>query len=500
MANITIVKLKVRRGSDAQRKTIVLDQGEVGFTLDTNRLFVGDGSTYGGRSVGGKNIGPFADISNLGPDNSPGMQVGDIGYADSRLYMLTSTNYNDSLSGYAYIGNIADDVTLEFDSDNKLTVRKDTFLNSEYFEPTFFGAGLLSSIGGVMSVNLNTEYLEISNAKISPIASSITKREIASTALSSGLIGGDNTPIKLKINSDQFEFNIDEKLQLKSLGTQTIPVSSWAGRSGSNLVNSGLSINSVTGKIEANLRTVDVNTFSLNDGKISLYGATSAATENPFLETRNGLIKNFSSSIFDVITGLELSGSNTGDQVPIGTILPHARSWTDSVPAGFLLANGRTMSQTTYSDLYGVIGTSYGDGDGGGTTFSLPNLTGGGLPAVLYGHGALAPNSDDFASGSQKFITGDADAGSAILSGFGINFIIKYRQDPLLNIFNGAPNAASIEAIGRNNNQVYHGTDSTGSPVMLSSAGFITFALSGDVRKPDSDGTFDKYAIPIFNY
>ena len=209
MANITIVKLKVRRGSDAQRKTIVLDQGEVGFTLDTNRLFVGDGSTYGGRSVGGKNIGPFADISNLGPDNSPGMQVGDIGYADSRLYMLTSTNYNDSLSGYAYIGNIADDVTLEFDSDNKLTVRKDTFLNSEYFEPTFFGAGLLSSIGGVMSVNLNTEYLEISNAKISPIASSITKREIASTALSSGLIGGDNTPIKLKINSDQFEFNIN---------------------------------------------------------------------------------------------------------------------------------------------------------------------------------------------------------------------------------------------------------------------------------------------------
>ena len=499
MANITIVKLKVRRGSDAQRKTIVLDQGEVGFTLDTNRLFVGDGSTYGGRSVGGKNIGPFADISNLGPDNSPGMQVGDIGYADSRLYMLTSTNYNDSLSGYAYIGNVTDDVTLEFDSDNKLKVKQDAFLETGYFRPTFFGDGLLSS-AGVMSVNLNTQYLEISNAKISPIASSITKREIASTALSSGLLGGDNTPIKLKINSDQFEFNTDEKLQLKSLGTQTIPVSSWAGQSGSNLVGSGLSINSVTGKLETNLRTVDVNTFSLNDGKISLFGATSSATENPFLETRNGLIKNFSSSIFDVITGLELSGSNTGDQVPIGTILPHARSWTDSVPAGFLLANGRTMSQTTYSDLYGVIGTSYGDGDGGGTTFSLPNLTGGGLPAVLYGHGALAPNSDDFASGSQKFITGDDSTDSAILSGFGVNFIIKYKQDAVLNIFNGAPNAASIEAIGRNNNQVYHGTDSTGSPVMLSSAGFITFALSGDVRKPDSDGTFDKYAIPVFNY
>ena len=140
MANITIVKLKVRRGSDAQRKTIVLDQGEVGFTLDTNRLFVGDGSTYGGRSVGGKNIGPFADISNLGPDNSPGMQVGDIGYADSRLYMLTSTNYNDSLSGYAYIGNIPDNDSLEFDSDNTLQIKKGSFLKRAPFleEGPFF--------------------------------------------------------------------------------------------------------------------------------------------------------------------------------------------------------------------------------------------------------------------------------------------------------------------------------------------------------------------------
>jgi len=49
MANISIVKLKVRRGSDAQRKTIVLDQGEIGYTLDTRRLFVGDGSTFGGQ-------------------------------------------------------------------------------------------------------------------------------------------------------------------------------------------------------------------------------------------------------------------------------------------------------------------------------------------------------------------------------------------------------------------------------------------------------------------
>ena len=76
MANVTIVKLKIRRGSDAQRKTIVLDQGEVGYTLDTRRIFVGDGVTEGGNSVGAKTVGPFNDKANLGPavGQSPGLQ------------------------------------------------------------------------------------------------------------------------------------------------------------------------------------------------------------------------------------------------------------------------------------------------------------------------------------------------------------------------------------------------------------------------------------------
>ena len=212
MANISIVKLKVRRGSDAQRKTIVLDQGEIGFTLDTRRLFVGDGSTFGGRSVGTKNIGPFTNSSSLGPNSSPGMQIGDIGYADSRLYMLTSTNYSDSLSGYSYIGTVPDETLIKFNSDNKLTIPSQTGagvdtgqFDSTFLKESFFGTGLLSAVGGVVNVDLNTTYLELSNSKISPVANSITEREIATTALSSGLIGGNDVPIKLEIISSHLK-------------------------------------------------------------------------------------------------------------------------------------------------------------------------------------------------------------------------------------------------------------------------------------------------------
>lgn len=46
---------------------------------------------------------------------------------------------------------------------------------------------------------------------------------------------------------------------------------------------------------------------------------------------------------------------------------------TASAPAGYLLCNGGAISRTTYANLFAVIGTSYGAGDGS-TTFNLPNL------------------------------------------------------------------------------------------------------------------------------
>ena len=56
---------------------------------------------------------------------------------------------------------------------------------------------------------------------------------------------------------------------------------------------------------------------------------------------------------------------------PVGTVIAFAGS---SSPAGWLLCNGSAVSRETYADLFAVIGTTYGSGDGS-TTFNLPNLT-----------------------------------------------------------------------------------------------------------------------------
>ena len=46
-----------------------------------------------------------------------------------------------------------------------------------------------------------------------------------------------------------------------------------------------------------------------------------------------------------------------------------------TAPTGWLMCDGSAVSRTTYADLYAVIGTTYGSGDGS-TTFNLPDLRG----------------------------------------------------------------------------------------------------------------------------
>lgn len=66
--------------------------------------------------------------------------------------------------------------------------------------------------------------------------------------------------------------------------------------------------------------------------------------------------------------GVEISGG-TGE-ADTGTIVPHGNG---STPTGWLLCNGSAVSRTTYSDLFAVIGTTWGSGDGS-TTFNLPDF------------------------------------------------------------------------------------------------------------------------------
>jgi microcystin-dependent protein len=71
-------------------------------------------------------------------------------------------------------------------------------------------------------------------------------------------------------------------------------------------------------------------------------------------------------------TKYDFSGANlTGiEGIPTATIVPWSSA---SVPTGFLECNGQAVSRSTYADLFAIVSTTYGTGDGA-STFNVPNL------------------------------------------------------------------------------------------------------------------------------
>jgi microcystin-dependent protein len=60
-------------------------------------------------------------------------------------------------------------------------------------------------------------------------------------------------------------------------------------------------------------------------------------------------------------------------RIPVGSIIPYG---TSLAPTGWLICDGSAVNRVgTYADLFAVIGTTYGAGNGT-TTFNLPNLKG----------------------------------------------------------------------------------------------------------------------------
>lgn len=89
---------------------------------------------------------------------------------------------------------------------------------------------------------------------------------------------------------------------------------------------------------------------------------------------------------------------------PAGTIVAYGG---DNPPAGWFMCAGGTVSRSTYSTLYSVIGNRFGHGDGS-TTFHLPDLRG----RFLRGRDAGAGRDDD--RGSRGTMNPGGASGDAV--------------------------------------------------------------------------------------
>ena len=159
-----------------------------------------------------------------------------------------------------------------------------------------------------------------------------------------------------------------------------VPVCETAPTNNSDLANKkyiddGLSAKQDTLVSGTNIKTIN-GTSVLGSGNIDA-GASipiqDTAPLNPeeddlWIDTANeNELKYYNGSSWEIV-----SGEITGDTLPIGAIIPYGST---TAPTNWLVCDGSAVSRTTYAELFAVIGTSYGAGDGS-TTFNLPNLKG----------------------------------------------------------------------------------------------------------------------------
>jgi len=86
--NNTIIKLLARRGSDLERKSIILSEGEFGYVVDTKRLYIGDGFTPGGIPTSVRFHNTTTNITSIGES----VQINDLVYKSdtNEIYKLVS--------------------------------------------------------------------------------------------------------------------------------------------------------------------------------------------------------------------------------------------------------------------------------------------------------------------------------------------------------------------------------------------------------------------------
>jgi microcystin-dependent protein len=166
----TIIKLLARRGSDIERKSIILAEGEFGYVVDTKRLYIGDGFTPGGIPTGVRFHNTTTNITTIGES----VQINDLVYKSdtNEIYKLVSGT-GSSVSDWELISSpkyvYTDNATLSSTSAGVLFVKE---VSGQHISTAALGQGIekvsnkisLSGSIAIDSIKLKGSTLQLPNS------------------------------------------------------------------------------------------------------------------------------------------------------------------------------------------------------------------------------------------------------------------------------------------------------------------------------------------------
>ena len=209
------------------------------------------------------------------------------------------------------------------------------------------------TVGGVVQ-QPNTDFTVTSDGTTTTLTITNGNSEDSATEVMALAFGNTKSVFAFPVTGEALAAS-ETPITLKGHASQT-----------ADLLNITDSSNTTLAKVAADgdLTCVDVTA----SGNAAVTGTLSAAATTASSLTVNGATQ--------VNGDLTVTGTATIaggiSALPPGAVVPYAGG---SAPTGFLVCDGTAVSRSTYSTLFGIIGETYGVGDGS-STFNLPNLEG----------------------------------------------------------------------------------------------------------------------------
>jgi hypothetical protein len=302
MPDISIIKLKVRRGTDAQRRTVVLEQGELGYAVDTDRLYVGNGVLSGGVPVGVKLTKPLATVSSL--TSIPGAELYDIVCANSMLYQLTKPN-SDDISSWEFIGARVDNETIQYNTNGTLGIKNNSIDGNKFASSSVFNqGGIIATSTNGLSANVDNSTIKINSNRLA--VGTLSASNISFRALGNGLSGGDGNLISINGDPSIFRYN-SGVLTITALPPGVVSAQALS----SNSIGAGLYIDT-DNKLKSNIQTVNSSLTIDSNKQLSITPITvaGATTFSNISYNANGQILSRSSAIVRALTGNQSTSTN----------------------------------------------------------------------------------------------------------------------------------------------------------------------------------------------
>tara|TARA_R110000764_G_scaffold139089_1_gene227088 strand:+ start:4217 stop:5713 length:1497 start_codon:yes stop_codon:yes gene_type:complete len=261
----TLLKLLIRRGDDLDRKNVILSDGELGYTTDGKRLFVGDGQTAGGQVVGNVFKASVADHTTV-VDAIPGDIV--FNNTSNSIFFKTEAGWLQASQLFT-----AGDTTINLDSNlGTLSV------------------GTLSA--GNFSADIVGNSIELASGRISLSSTQIKTDQINTHSASHLKLPGD-----LNINSVDYTFPVGGLGSGQYyLGADASGTLTWSAPDKS----STFFFNSSSAAVPVGAMVESASLTSMPSGWLVADGQTVASAQYPDLFTAIGTTYGGNATNFDV--------------------------------------------------------------------------------------------------------------------------------------------------------------------------------------------------------